>query len=96
MGGKTHTLGRLIWVLRNDGQGGDTDMDGIHLTPQGLPRSWLPMEVEPGQRAKATGLTQPGGEGYSLEIISSRFQSRSRLIGHRPHHNCRVIFVPAN
>lgn len=38
----------------------------------------------------------PGEKGHSLEVICSRFDSRKGLIGHGPHHDRRVIFVPAH
>lgn len=34
--------------------------------------------------------------GYSLEVVTCRFQEGSGLIGHRPHHNGWVILVPAH
>lgn len=55
----------------------------------------LPAEAELGQRAEVSPLTQ-GRQRHSLKVVTSWFQEGSGLVGHRPHHNRRVILVPAD
>lgn len=55
----------------------------------------LPAEAELGQRAEVSPLTR-GRQRHSLKVVTSWFQEGSGLVGHRPHHNRRVILVPAD
>lgn len=61
-----------------------------------LPQGDLSSPMATSQRGGLFPDSAWGRWGHSLEVVTSRFQEGRRLIGHRPHHNGRVILVPTH